>query len=96
MWVRCKDWLPKYSPGQFQVIVAGKTLAKTFGKAPTDAWQWVDGGTLALPAGNVDVRLHDLDRLVGPLRCGGPRSAEVSRRPTTSSRWRQNVKSTAA
>ena len=59
LWVRCKDWLPSHSPGQFQVLVGGKASALTFGKAKTDAWQWVDGGTFELGAGNVEVRLHD-------------------------------------
>jgi choline dehydrogenase-like flavoprotein len=57
LWVRCKDWLPGHAPGQFQVVVGGK--ASAFGKAATDAWQWVDGGTFDLPAGPVEVRLHD-------------------------------------
>ena len=60
VWVRSKDWLPEHSPGRFQVLVAGEPLPTTFGKAATDAWQWVDGGTLTLPAGAVEVRLHDL------------------------------------
>ncbi len=60
LWVRCRDWLPAHSPGQFQVLVGGKTSNTTFGKAETDAWQWVDGGQFDLPAGEVEVRLHDL------------------------------------
>jgi len=59
LWVRCKDWLPGYSPGQFQVQVAGQRSPVTFGKAETDAWQWVDGGAFNLQAGRVEVRLID-------------------------------------
>lgn len=69
LWVRCRDWLPEYHPGQFQVVVAGKTSAVTFGKAATDKWQWVDGGTFDLQAGEVEVRLHDLTGWYG--RCDG-------------------------
>lgn len=59
LWVRCKDWLPEHSPGQFQVIVAGKPAQVVFGKAAKSDWQWVDGGLFALPPGAVEVRLHD-------------------------------------
>jgi len=59
LWVRCKDWLPDHSPGQFQVQVGGQMSPVTFGKAETDAWQWVDGGTFELEAGQVQVRLRD-------------------------------------
>ena len=60
LWVRCKDWLPSHSPGQYQVLVAGKPSAVTFGEAKDDAWQWVDGGTFELEKGDVEVRIHDL------------------------------------
>ena len=59
LWVRCKDWLPSHSPGKFQVQVAGKVSPVTFGKAKTNTWQWVDGGTFDLQAGRVDIRLVD-------------------------------------
>lgn len=60
LWVRCRDWLPSHSPGQFQVMVAGKASDVTFGKADSDKWQWIDGGAFDLPAGDVEVCLHDL------------------------------------
>ncbi len=60
LWVRCRDWLPSHSPGQFQVLLGGKASEVTFGRAETDAWQWVDGGTFDLAAGDLEVRLHDL------------------------------------
>ena len=60
LWVRCRDWLPDYSPGQFQIAINGKASASTFGKAPDDTWRWVDGGAFELQAGSVDVRLRDL------------------------------------
>ncbi|MGD8238065.1 MAG: FAD-dependent oxidoreductase [Armatimonadota bacterium] len=60
LWVRCKDWLPEHSPGQFQVLVGGEASEITFGIAETDAWQWVGGGAFELQAGEVEVRLRDL------------------------------------
>lgn len=59
LWVRCKDWLPPYSPGQFQVIVSGEA-SKIFGHESTNLWQWVEGGLFKLDAGVAEVKLHDL------------------------------------
>ncbi|MCF7954777.1 MAG: FAD-dependent oxidoreductase [Phycisphaerae bacterium] len=59
LWVRCRDWFPSYSPGQFQVIVDGKASDVIFGKAKTDKWQWFDGGTFQLEEGQIELRLHD-------------------------------------
>lgn len=61
LWVRCKDWLPEYHPGLFQVFINGDLSHTTFGKADTDAWQWIDGGTFDLTKGKIEVRLHDLN-----------------------------------
>jgi hypothetical protein len=76
LWVRCKDWYPQYSPGQFQVLVGpsftvgplreGESRA-AFGKAADDRWRWVDGGTFALEAGEIDVAIHDVTGWFG--RC---------------------------
>ncbi len=60
LWVRCRDWRPEHSPGKFQVVVNGVPSKTTFGVASNDAWQWIDGGSFALPAGEAEVRLHDL------------------------------------
>ena len=60
LWVRCRDWLPSHSPGQFQVMVKGQASPTTFGKSENDNWQWVDGGTYTLGAGDTEVRIHDL------------------------------------
>ena len=60
LWVRCRDWFPSHSPGRFQVVVDGKPSDVTFGKAKTDSWQWVDGGTFTLQAGKKELRLVDL------------------------------------
>jgi len=60
LWVRCRDWLVSDHPGRFQVVVGPQTSSVTFGRAETDKWQWVDGGTFDLSAGQIEVRLHDL------------------------------------
>ncbi len=59
LWVRCKDWLPGYSPGRFRVLVNGKESSVIFGKAGDDRWRWVDGGVFSLGAGKTEVRLKD-------------------------------------
>jgi len=61
LWVRCKDWLPEYHPGLFHVLIDGDLSDTTFGKADTDAWQWIDGGVFDLKEGRITVRLHDLN-----------------------------------
>jgi hypothetical protein len=60
LWVRCKDWFPTHSPGRFEVRVGDNASAVTFGKAKTDAWQWVDGGAFELQPGRLEIRLCDL------------------------------------
>ena len=59
VWVRCKDWLPSHSPGQFQIQIGGEVSSVTFGKAQTHHWQWVNAGTFDLQAGDTDIRLAD-------------------------------------
>ena len=59
LWVRCRDWFPSHSPGQFQVIVNGKASDVTFGKAKSDQWQWISGGKFKLEKGEIELRLHD-------------------------------------
>jgi hypothetical protein len=60
LWVRCKDWLPEYSPGRFRVLVNRRPSEQAFGAADSPAWQWVDGGLFDLPEGPVEIRLEDL------------------------------------
>ncbi|UCE47778.1 MAG: hypothetical protein JSW47_19535, partial [Phycisphaerales bacterium] len=47
VWVRTRDWVAQWkvpgSPGRFQVSVAGKRLAATFG-TKSAKWHWQDGG----------------------------------------------------
>lgn len=60
LWVRCKDWFPSHSPGRFQVLVDGVSAPVLFGEADNDRWQWIDGSTFQLSAGDHEIRLHDL------------------------------------
>ncbi len=60
LWVRCRDWLPGLSPGQFRVLVDGRASEVMFGKAEDDRWRWVDGGVFSLKKGKAEIRLKDL------------------------------------
>ena len=60
LWVRCRDWVPEFSPGRFQVIIGGQTAEHVFGQSKAKGWVWEDGGVQQLAAGQVEVRLHDL------------------------------------
>lgn len=70
VFVRTKDWVARWKapgvPGKFQVLVAGQPLKETFGTQGAD-WFWHDGGTVALPAGETKLALHDLTGFEG--RC---------------------------
>ena len=72
VFVRTKDWVARWNapgtPGKFQVLVNGKALAETFG-TKGDSWGWQDGGTVALPAGEATVALHDLTGFDGRCDC---------------------------
>ncbi|NMC22095.1 MAG: FAD-dependent oxidoreductase, partial [Thermogutta sp.] len=60
LWVRCRDWVPEFSPGRFQVVLGGKSPEKVFGASKSGEWTWEDGGEFDLPAGTLEIRLHDL------------------------------------
>lgn len=60
LWVRSRDWVPEHSPGRFQVILGDKTVPVVFGQSKQKDWIWEDGGVHELPAGELEVRLHDL------------------------------------
>lgn len=60
LWVRARNWLPEFSPGQFKVAVGGKRSEHTFGKAESDKWIWESGGEFELKQGPVAVALQDL------------------------------------
>jgi hypothetical protein len=72
VFVRTKDWVARWNapgtPGTFQVLVNGKALAETFGTKGAQ-WDWQDGGSVALPAGEATVALHDLAGFDGRCDC---------------------------
>jgi hypothetical protein len=69
VWVRTRDWVAPWNapgaPGKFQVLVAGKPLAVTFGTEGA-AWHWQEGGTVQA-GGPTSIALHDLTGFEG--RC---------------------------
>jgi hypothetical protein len=72
VFVRTKDWVARWNalgtPGKFQVLVNGTPLAETFGTKGA-VWDWHDGGTVSLPAGDATVTLHDLTGFDGRCDC---------------------------
>ena len=70
VWVRTRDWVAPWNapgaPGKFQVLIAGKPLAETFGTEGAD-WHWQSGGTVQISDKQVKVALHDLAGFEG--RC---------------------------
>ena len=59
-------WTDKEGPGAFRVKVNGKTLKTVVGTTGT-AWEWQHAGSIALPAGTVEVALSDITGFDG--RC---------------------------
>ncbi len=70
VWVRTYDWVARWdapgTPGRFQVWIQGRPLPTEFGTRGAD-WCWHDGGVVELPAGELEIRLHDLTGFNG--RC---------------------------
>jgi hypothetical protein len=67
VWVRDRNWIQKYAPGRFKVLVNNKALKKEFGAASTDKWTWEYGGNVKLNKGKADLALHDITGYYG--RC---------------------------
>ncbi len=67
VWVRTKNWVPGdwKAPGRFNVRINGRRLSPEFGVLA--GWQWQDGGTVELKAGEVSIELEDLTGFDG--RC---------------------------
>lgn len=72
VWVRTFDWVARWdaagSPGKFELSIGGNKLARTFGTEGKQ-WSWHDGGSVELPEGNVELRLHDLTGFDGRCDC---------------------------
>jgi len=60
VWVRTKNWLKEYSPGQFTVSVNGQKSRQTLGAAPSSAWTWESAGEFELKKGLARLALVDL------------------------------------
>ena len=60
IWVRDRNWLRSYSPGQFTVLVDGKETNNILGKMPSDKWLWEIAADVDLDAGEHTISLKDL------------------------------------
>lgn len=58
-WVRTKDWLPEFSPGQFALVINGVS-SPVLGALKRDGWHWERAGVFALKAGMCELALKDL------------------------------------
>ena len=93
--VRTRNWVPHClgdsAPGRFQVRIGATTLAEVLGDEGGE-WGWETAGAVELPAGQIEIALHDLTGFAG--RCdailltdeagfappdGGPELAELRR-----------------
>ncbi|MFK8111662.1 MAG: FAD-dependent oxidoreductase [Rubripirellula sp.] len=72
VFARTIDWVARWdanpSPGQFQISINGNPLKETFGTKGAQ-WSWHDGGTVELPAGQIELRLKDLTGFDGRCDC---------------------------
>ncbi len=59
VWVRAKNWLKDFAPGQFTILVGDVASKQTFGKADTEAWIWESAGEFDLAEGNTRLALRD-------------------------------------
>jgi hypothetical protein len=66
VWVRTKDWIEKWSPGRFKLLVDDKELQPVFGVGGEE-WAWHRGGTIDVKNRRVRLELHDLTGFDG--RC---------------------------
>ena len=60
IWVRSKNWLPRFNPGQFQIGVDETTLPFVCGMEASGKWVWEEAGVIALSAGKHSIILKDL------------------------------------
>jgi hypothetical protein len=94
VWVRAKDWVPGYHPGQFALSINGTKLETIFGANDQD-WSWQSAGKVALPAGEVSLALHDLTGFNGRCdavfleRLGGEPPNDVGKQ---SRAWRRRLR----
>jgi hypothetical protein len=67
VFVRTRDWVSPYGPGQFAVDVDGQRLPITFGVKTSGEWGWQSGGTVTVTNATVQLVLTDLTGFDG--RC---------------------------
>ena len=80
VWIRTKNWVPGNweAPGQFEIIVNGKTLKTTLGN--NTEWSWEHAGKVRVKAKEVEIQLSDLTGFNG--RCDAIYFSQTSRMPT--------------
>ena len=66
VWARVRDWVPKYHPGRFELLINGDAIA-TLGQSGKEGWLWEQAGKTELHVGQNELRLHDLTGFEG--RC---------------------------
>ncbi len=66
VWVRVKDWVPKYHPGRYELHIGGRKVAE-LGVSGAEGWNWENAGSVQLAAGETEIALHDLTGFEG--RC---------------------------
>ena len=70
VFVRTRNWVgywsDKETPGRFNLIINNKPLKVTFGTQDTE-WNWQNGGSIKIKAGESTISLHDLTGFNG--RC---------------------------
>ena len=69
LWVRTRNWCPGPwpAPGQFTVLVDGRSTGTVFGTGYSGHWEWQNGGIVEITERNVQIALHDLTGFEG--RC---------------------------
>jgi hypothetical protein len=67
VFVRTRDWVAPFGPGEFALEIDGKALPTAFGKDCGADWTWQAGPTVALKAGRVTLGLTDTTGFEG--RC---------------------------
>lgn len=94
VFVRTKDWVARWkapgTPGRFQIGFGDQLLETEFGTKSAE-WFWHPGGTVSLPRGTVQLRLHDLTGFDG--RCDAIYLTTTGGKPPVESsvlaRWRR-------
>ena len=70
VWVRTRNWVAPWAvrsaPGRFELRMADRRLAVTFGTEGSQ-WRWQDGGMVEIESSEVRLALHDLTGFEG--RC---------------------------